>query len=262
VFDASELNEVVTNAEPLNEAEATGNRKRGRQANDELTDAQMVVNYRTAARQHGVRSEAASFAFEPIFRRYWSMVYGLASSRLGAVYAEDLAAEAMSTVLERLNGKEDITNLRGLVRHSFEREYASLLEKLFQGKKLMRAGITGVEEENGPKVKGATVVSLNVPASRSESDDLELLHLLDDPTADVPQAAARREMIQTLHNLIDQMPPQYRGPLVCQWLMGMRIKEVSETLGLTIDQVKHNTARGLKWLQKRLPGNPQDWIIA
>lgn len=255
MFDASELEQIATGTDEVSA------RRRFRTTN-EPSDAELVEAYRIAAAKYGARSEAASAAFEPIFRRYWSNVYGLASSRLGAVYAEDLAAEAMFTVLERLNGNEVITNLRGLVRHSFEREYASLLEKLFQGKKLMRAGLTSVEGENGPKVKGATVVSLNVPASRSDADDLELLHVIDDPTADVPESASRRELIRTLHDLIDQMPSQYRGPLVCQWLMGMRIKEVSEALGLTIDQVKHNTARGIKWLQKNMPGNAQDWILA
>ncbi len=238
---------------------------RKREPSGEPADSMLVEAYRQAKESHGPRSEESSQAFEPIFRRYWPFVYSLAVSRMGAVYAEDLAAEAMSTVLERLNGKEVITNLRGLVRHSFEREYASLLEKLFQGKKLMRAGLTSVDAEavasGGPKVKGATVVSLNVPTGNHDSDDLEMMHLLADPTSDVVEAASRRELITVLHNLIAQMPSQYRGPLVCQWLMGMRIKEVGEELGLSIDQVKHNTARGIKWLQKRMPGTSADWIL-
>lgn len=231
--------------------------------NNQEPDTQLVENYRLASSKYGPHSEDASLAFEPIFRRYWPYVSNLASSRLGAVYAEDLAAEAMSTVLERLNGKEVITNLRGLVRHSFEREYATLLEKLFQGKKLMRAGLTSVDAENegGAKVKGATILSLNAPAANSDTEDLELLHLLDDPSSDVVEAAARRELVKVLHGLIEEMPSQYRAPLVCQWLMGMRIKEVSEELDLTIDQVKHNTARGIKWLQKRMPGTSSDWLL-
>ena len=230
---------------------------------NQVPDVQLVETYRLASGKNGPHSEEASLAFEPIFRRYWPYVSNLASSRIGAVYAEDLAAEAMSTVLERLNGKEVITNLRGLVRHSFEREYATLLEKLFQGKKLMRAGLTSVDTENegGPKVKGATVLSLNAPVANSDTEDLELIHLLDDPDADVVEAAARRELVRVLHDLIEEMPSQYRAPLVCQWLMGMRIKEVSEELGLTIDQVKHNTARGIKWLQKRMPGDSSDWLL-
>ncbi|MDB5082376.1 MAG: hypothetical protein JWP00_4300 [Chloroflexi bacterium] len=231
--------------------------------NNQEPDVQLVEAYRLASATYGPKSEEASLAFEPIFRRYWPYVSNLASSRLGAVYAEDLAAEAMSTVLERLNGKEVITNLRGLVRHSFEREYATLLEKLFQGKKLMRAGLTTVDagNEGSAKVKGATILSLNAPAANSDSDDLEMIHLLDDPGADVVEAAARRELINVLHGLIEEMPSQYRGPLVCQWLLGMRIKEVSEELDLTIDQVKHNTARGIKWLQKRMPGQSSDWLL-
>ncbi len=240
-------------------------RRRG-QAAGEPSDAELVESYHQAMAQGGPRSEAASLAFEPIFRRFWPYAYNLANSRLGAVYAEDLAAETMSTVLERLNGREVVTNLRGLVRHSFEREYATLLEKLFQGKKLMRAGLTSLDAEieatgGGPKVKGATIVSLNTPIGHSDSDELELLHVLDDPTADVVEAASRRELVRVLHTLIGEMPPQYRGPLVCQWLMGMRIKEVSEELNLSIDQVKHNTARGIKWLQKNLPGPAQDWLM-
>ena len=258
MFDAN-LNSTTLN--PIS-AEGEPPRRRGRGPEGEPSDAELVEAYRLASEANGPRSEAASLAFEPIFRRFWPFVYGLAVGRLGTVYAEDLAAEAMSTVLERLNGREVVTNLRGLVRHSFEREYASLLEKLFQGKKLMRAGLTSVEgEPGGAKVKGATIVSLNTPTGNGESDDLEMMNLLDDPTADVVEAAARRELVRVLHNLIGEMPPQYRAPLVCQWLMGMRIKEVGDELGLTIDQVKHNTARGIKWLQKHMPGTAADWLL-
>jgi len=233
-----------------------------RENEGELTDAELVEAYHYISAQNGPHSEAAGVAFEPIFRRFWPYVYSLALGKLGALYAEELAAETMLTVLERLNGKEVVTNLKGLVRHSFEREYATLLEKLFQGKKLMRAGLTTVDpQESSGKVKGATIVSLNVTASSAESDDLDLLHLLDDPGADVVEAAARRELVRVLHSLISEMPSQYRAPLVCQWLMGMRIKEVAAELNLTIDQVKHNTARGIKWLQKRMPGKPDDWLL-
>jgi RNA polymerase sigma factor (sigma-70 family) len=241
--------------------EAKGISQRGR---TEPSDVELVETYREAALRFGKRSEEASYAFEPIFRRHWSQIYGLALSRLGVVYAEDLAGETMQTVLERLNGNEVITNLKGLVRHSFEREYATLLEKLFQGKKLMRArqsaGIMPSDEEAG-RVKGAVMVSLNAPIASSEADEMELMHTLDDPSADVVEAAARRELVRVLHQLISEMPPQYRAPLVCEGLMGMRIKEVAEELNLTLDQVKHNTARGIKWLQKRMPGGPDDWLM-
>src|SRR5205823_4209184 len=144
-------------------------------------------------------------------------IYALAMGRLGVIYAEDLAGETIQTVLERLNGNEVVTNLRGLVRHSFEREYATLLEKLFQGKKLLRAqqsaGITPAEADVG-RVKGAVMISLNAPTAGSESEEMELMHTLDDPTADVVEAAARRELVRVLHQLIDEMPPQYRAPLV------------------------------------------------
>jgi len=261
VFDLKP--DVIAPVGPTTGTEGVSLWRQRMRINNQEPDTQLVENYRLASSNYGPHSEEASLAFEPIFRRYWPYVSNLASSRLGAVYAEDLAAEAMSTVLERLNGKEIITNLRGLVRHSFEREYATLLEKLFQGKKLMRAGLTRVDPDNegGPKVKGATVLSLNAPAANSDSEDLELIHLLDDPDSDVVEAAARRELVKVLHGLIEEMPSQYRAPLVCQWLMGMRIKEVSEELGLTIDQVKHNTARGIKWLQKRMPGESNDWLM-
>lgn len=263
-LEASKATKPGKSATAQAEADETIRRRRTRGHEGEPTDAELVEAYRVAEERDSARSEAASLAFEPIFRRFWPYVHSLASSRLGAVYAEDLTAETMMTVLERLNGNEVVTNLRGLVRHSFEREYASLLEKLFQGKKLMRAGVTSVDEveaaNGGPKVKGATMVSLNMPVG-GESEDLEMLHVLDDPTADVVEAAARRELVRVLHELIGDMPSQYRGPLVCQWLMGMRIKEVSEELNLTIDQVKHNTARGIKWLQKRMPGTSQDWLL-
>ncbi|MEI6046985.1 MAG: sigma-70 family RNA polymerase sigma factor [Chloroflexota bacterium] len=241
--------------------EMPDSRQRGK---NEPSDTELVTVYREATLRFGKRSEEASYAFEPIFRRYWSQIYGLALSRLGVVYAEDLAGETMQTLLERLNGNEVITNLRGLVRHSFEREYATLLEKLFQGKKLLRArqsaGIASDDEEAG-RVKGAIMVSLNAPVAGSEAEEVELVQTLDDPSADVVEAAARRELVRVLHQLIGEMPSQYRAPLVCQWLMGMRIKEVAEELNLTPDQVKHNTARGIKWLQKRIPGGPDDWLL-
>ncbi len=227
-------------------------------------DTDLVGAYREAAMRFGKKSEEVSLAFEPIFRRYWPQVLNLAHSRMGTLYAEDLAGETMQTILERLNGSEVITNFRGLVRHSFEREYATLLEKLFQGKKLQRAqisaGLVSADDAEN-RVKGAVMVSLNAPVAGSEAEEMELMHSLDDPTADVVEAAARRELVRVLHQLIEDMPSQYRAPLVCQWLLGMRIKEVAEELNLSIDQVKHNTARGIKWLQKNMPGSPNDWLL-
>lgn len=259
MFDANlDSNEIAEEVTEVPESRTP------RRANGEPGDAELVEAYRAAAARYGKRSDEASTAFEPIFRRHWPHIYSLALARLGAIYAEDLAGETMQTVLERLNGNEVITNLKGLVRHSFEREYATLLEKLFQGKKLQRAqqsaGLVPNEEEAG-RVKGAVMISLNAPVSGSEVEEMELMHTLDDPGADVVEAAARRELVRVLHELIREMPPQYRAPLVCQWLMGMRIKEVAEELNLTIDQVKHNTARGIRWLQKRMPGSADDWLL-
>jgi RNA polymerase sigma factor (sigma-70 family) len=224
-------------------------------------DSELVDNYNQATEQYGNTSNEASLAFEPIFKRYWQYVYSLSLTKIGAVYAEDLANETMQTVWERLNGKEVVTNLRGLVRHSFEREYATLLEKLLQGRKLQRARQSAGEvEEEDKRIKGAVVYSLNATAPGTEDEDLEMINLLEDDSADVIEAASRLEHMRVLHQLMEKMPNQYRAPLVCQWLMGMKIKEVAQELGLTIDQVKHNTARGIAWLRKNMPGEAKDWL--
>jgi RNA polymerase sigma factor (sigma-70 family) len=226
-----------------------------------ILDSDLVAEYNHAAETYGLSSTEASLAFEPIFKRYWQYIYSLSLTKIGAVYAEDLANETMQTVWERLNGKEIVTNLRGLVRHSFEREYATLLEKLLQGRKLQRARQSAGQPENADgRIKGAVVYSLNATAPGTEDEDLEMINLLEDESADVVEAASRLEHMRLLHQLMEQMPNQYRAPLVCQWLMGMKIKEVAQELGLTIDQVKHNTARGISWLRKNMPGDARDWL--
>lgn len=240
-------------------------------ANEQAWELQLVEEYRKVARQFGQRSEAAGIAFEPIFRCYWPIVMQWAEARMGAVHSEELAGETMFTVLERINGLEEITYLRGLVRHSFELEYATLLERLFQAKKLSRSRSRGrvqgratatSSSDGSQPLKGAVLVSLNRAIATAEGE-VETLNLLADESeeADVELAVRRRELLQTLHRLIEQMPPQYREPLVCQWLRGMKIKEVCTELNLTMDQVKHNTAKGLRWLQKHLPGEAQDWLL-
>ncbi len=229
-------------------------------------DLEMVARYKQAVSLYGERSEQGSTAFEPIFEQFWPQIQYLANSKIGGVYADDLASETLKTVWERLNGREVITNLNGLVRHSFEREYATLLEKLFQGRRLARqhSSETEPEHEAGeaispPRIKGMSALSLNTPVG-GESDDLELIQTLADPDSDVADAAARRELVAMLRGLISQMPAQYRGPLVCQWLLGMRIKEVAGELNMTLDQVKHNTRRGMDWLGKQMSGQTGDWL--
>jgi len=231
-----------------------------------LPDEELVAVYKAAAERYGKDSEEAALAFEPIYARYWPQTYGLALGKLGALYADDLAQETMQTVWERLNGREIITNLRGLVRHSFEREYVTILEKLLQGRRLQRArqaeaGLaSGTNPESG-KIKGAVVVSLNATAPGADGESFELINLMEDPHADVVDAASRLEQIRVLHSLMEKMPAQYRAPLVCQWLLGMKIRTVAEELSMTIDQVKHNTGRGIAWLRKNMPGQPEDWLI-
>jgi RNA polymerase sigma factor (sigma-70 family) len=228
-------------------------------ARQKTDDAALVEDYRRAAETYGPRSEEASLAFEPIFKKYWPQIHGMAMSRMGVIYAEDLAGETMQTVLERLNGKEVITNLRGLVRHSFEREYATILEKVFQGKKLARAGI--IHEDDSQRVKGVVLVSLNAPVAGDENG-IELLHTFEDPNANTEDEAARLELVRELHRLIDLMPRQYREPLVYRWLMGRTIRETCRDLNLTMDQVKHNTARGILWLQEELTSEARHWLAA
>lgn len=228
-----------------------------------ITDAELVSSYKEAVVRYGADSYEASEAFEPIFKRHYPYVYNLSLTKIGAVYAEDLANESMQTVWERLNGKEIITNLRGLVRHSFERDYATLLEKLLQGRKLQRARQSAGEatqDDLDGKIKGAVVFSLNATAPGTEDEELEMINLLEDESSDVVEAASRLELMRVLHQLMEKMPNQYRAPLVCQWLMGMRIKEVAQELGITVDQVKHNTARGIAWLRKNMPGEAHDWL--
>lgn len=228
-------------------------------ASERQKDLLLVEVYKQAAASYGSRSEQASAAFEPIFERFWPQVHYRAMNKIGAVYADDLASETLKTVWERLNGNENVTNLAGLVRHSFEREYATLLEKLFQGRKLARhQAATGEGTGDEARVKGAQVFSLNAPAG-SDNEELELIHTLNDPDANVEEAVARREMVVTLRKMIAQMPAHYRGPLICQWLLGMKIKDVAEELNMTIDQVKHNTRRGMDWLGKRMP-EAADWL--
>ncbi|MEI7554814.1 sigma-70 family RNA polymerase sigma factor [Candidatus Chlorohelix sp.] len=225
------------------------------------SDGELVAIYKARAEQFGALSEEAAEAFRPIYERYWHQAYFWALRKIGAVYAEDLAQDTLQTVWERLNGREVVTNLKGLVRHSFEREYATMLEKLLQGRKLQRANRNEVGQEESSKLKGAVVLSLNVSAPGVEGDSAELINLVEDASANVPDSAIRLEQVRVLHDLLEQMPSNYRTPLVYQWLLGKKIKEVADELGLTMDQVKHNTSRGIVWLRKRMPGHAQDWLI-
>jgi DNA-directed RNA polymerase specialized sigma24 family protein len=110
------------------------------------TDAELVADFQQGCALHGKDSNETSEAFEPIFQRYWSFTVYLARQKLGKNfgerYGEDLAAATLMTTLMRLrDGKEKITDLKGLIRHSLYFEHADLMEKLFQGRRLARAGI-------------------------------------------------------------------------------------------------------------------------
>ncbi|NWJ47883.1 MAG: sigma-70 family RNA polymerase sigma factor [Chloroflexi bacterium] len=258
---AGEYIEEVKGHMSENEPRGRGRPRGSAQNRQPSSDSELVSAYKARAEQFGARSEEAAEAFKPIFERYWNQAYFWALSKIGAVYAEDLAQDTLQTVWERLNGREVVTNLRGLVRHSFEREYATLLEKLLQGRKLQRANRHEEGQEEPSKLKGAVVLSLNVSAPGVEGESAELINLVEDASANVPDSAIRLEQVRVLHDLIEQMPPNYRTPLVYQWLLGKKIKEVADELGLTMDQVKHNTSRGIVWLRKRMPGQAQDWLL-
>jgi RNA polymerase sigma factor (sigma-70 family) len=245
-----------------NEPKGRGRPKGSRKVSGEiLSDAELVSRFKAVAESSGPKSEEAAQVFRLIFERYWPQVYSLAVSKIGTLYAEDLAQDTLYTVWERLNGREVVTNLRGLVRHSFEREYVTLLEKLLQGRKLQRARLKNDPDSEDKSIKGAVIVSLNATAPGMEGESAELINLVEDHSANVPDQAIRLEQVRVLHKLMEDMPDNYRAPLVCQWLLGKKIKDVAEELDLTIDQVKHNTARGIAWLRKRMPGQPQDWLV-
>jgi RNA polymerase sigma factor (sigma-70 family) len=67
---------------------------------------------------------------------------------------------------------------------------------------------------------------------------------------DVEVVVLQREARRTLHAALDDLPAQDRACVACRYLQSMSVQETATRLGLTIDQVKKHTSRGLRGLAR------------
>lgn len=160
-------------------------------------------------------------AFGQIVERYQRLLCSLAYSAVGDISeSEDVAQEAFITAWQKLSDLKDPTKLRpwlcGIARF-----------------KASRSRRKGAREP----VRGA--------------DDLDALNEHSDDETSVPDNTIREEEQAILWHSLEQIPANYREPLVLYYREHQSIEHVAVELDMTEDAVKQRLSRGRKMLKEQ-----------
>lgn len=221
-------------------------------------DQELVTLYQAAAQENGINSSEAYDAFNQIVETYEKFIFCLARKQgLDEETAEDLAQETLTTIWKRLNGKETITNLRGLITHSFQCRWKTYLERTYHKRangtpiqtfsldSSLSISDTTTQLTTGAGGKGIALVNINA----NSTWHLNMAERLYDPNENIEQAVIQAELLRELRELIAQMPKNYRLALL-QQLAGAGLREIAESNDWTIDQTKKYIVRARQWLSK------------
>ena len=71
-------------------------------------------------------------------------------------------------------------------------------------------------------------------------------------TASAEHVASQQQRLERFQQIIDTMPPRSREIFILCKIQGMSMKEVAQTLGVTISVVENHVTRGLAYIRKQL----------
>jgi len=170
-------------------------------------------------------------AFEALFHRYLSTVYGQAIRLLGnQVEAEEVVQEVFLTVYEKTQ------MFRG---HS---AFSTWLYRI-----TMNAALTKLRQR-----KRSEAVSLDDFLPRYGEDGPHLQRPVVDWSKDIEKRLADEEIHRLLLQALDQLPPMDRTVVVLSDLEGHSDREIGVALGLSVGAVKSRLHRSRLFLRGKL----------
>jgi RNA polymerase sigma-70 factor (ECF subfamily) len=97
------------------------------------------------------------------------------------------------------------------------------------------------------RLRKQSVVSLETMA------DFDLLSVSDDKPSSEAYVAARQEL-RLLQTALDDLPPRCREVVLMRKIEGLSQKEVAKRMGITIETVENQVAKGVRLLAQALGG--------
>lgn len=164
-------------------------------------------------------------AFEEIFVRYETMVYGLAARIVGLEEAADATQEIFVRIYRHLPGFRGRSTLKTWV---------------------YRVALNGCRSRL--RRRRWTHQSL------AEEDDEAPGHVIQDPRPGPEQVAAGRESGRRLRRALAELPRVFREAVVLRDLEGLAYEEIAEVTGVRIGTVRSRIARGRERLRRNLEG--------
>jgi RNA polymerase sigma-70 factor (ECF subfamily) len=83
--------------------------------------------------------------------------------------------------------------------------------------------------------------------------DFEWLNVSDDKPSSEAYVAARQEL-HLLQSALDELPPRCRQVVLMRKVEGLSQKEVARQMGITIETVENQVAKGMRLLAQALGG--------
>lgn len=230
-----------------------------------LEDNELVSYYKTSISEKGLQSNEANQVINHIFLKYTNLISVLARQKgIAEAYIDDIKQLVFLTVWQRLNGKEEITNLKGLILHSFHCRAATYFERTYHKKaagqaiqtiSLATPGLLNEGNSNNfQMVKGAggreIYLDVTPTTAKFSAPLIEKLYDISENTEEqFLHAEHVAQVRKQLRWIFENIPAKY-GTALLQQLGGAELKEIAQTNGWTIDQTKKYVVRGRQWIAK------------
>jgi DNA-directed RNA polymerase specialized sigma24 family protein len=208
---------------------------------DATTDTVLPATCRALVQREGLQSPAARAAFHAFYDAWYAEVQRWAQARIARperIGAEDLVVAAFWKAWQWIAGPSSLPGPDVLLRTCLDRAHTDLLRAAYG-----RAAVDGRQlPQRGADARDPLSLDRAAPDTQALIDSLADSY---DVEAVVLEAESIREHLAAL-------PPLDRACVCCRHLEGRSVAATAAYLGVTPDQVKKHTARGLALLTRRL----------
>lgn len=197
-----------------------------------------LEHLRLMVQREGVGSDRAQVLFHQFYGTWYATVDRWSRAKVPWVCVDEVIQETFWRVWQWTRGSRALQAPSAMLWHCCQWAVADVLRVWFGRRSAGTAHSATARGLSRPEMS-----SIDYP---DEATHAWLAVIAD--ADDVEVVVLQREARRTLQAALDELPAQDRACVACRYLQSMSVQETATRLGLTIDQVKKHTSRGLRHL--------------
>ncbi len=205
---------------------------------DAPEEPNLLEHLRLMVQREGVGSDRAQVLFHQFYRAWYATVDRWSRAKVPWVCVDEVIQETFWRVWQWTRGSRALLAPPAMLWHCWQWAVADVLRTWFG-----RRSAGTVQSPAARDLSRPGMSSIDYP---DEVTHAWLATIAD--AADVEVVVLQREARRTLQAALDDLPARDRACVACRYLQSLSVQETATRLGLTIDQVKKHTSRGLRGL--------------